>query len=335
MSEVRLDLTGCKILVTDDVPANLDVLVQTLDSEAYDVLVATHGLACLEVARQSLPDLILLDVMMPGIDGFETCRRLKADKAVAGIPVIFLSARDDVEGIVEGFDAGGVDYITKPFESREALARIRTHLERARLARDLAELNTNLEQKVHERTHELQVKVRELEGKDRIAEHLLTFNSLEETLAVVLEVMTSIVPLDQAAVYLKSDGAMKPAAAIGIASKTFDPEVSDPAWEKALLVVEQEMDPLHVDGDSLRAVIPITRDGMLLGVIEAGNHNTRRAITDADLRTLGSFALQAAVAIRDAQMRLDPDEWRDELDEVLELDDAVAAAEYLEEHGNS
>ena len=335
MSEVRLDLAGCKILVTDDVPANLDVLVQTLDGEAYDVLVATNGLACLEVAERSMPDLILLDVMMPGIDGFETCRRLKTNPALAGIPVIFLSARDDAEGIVEGFDAGGVDYITKPFESREALARIRTHLERAMLARDLAELNAQLEQKVQERTHELQVKVRELEGKDRIAEHLLTFNSLEETLAVVLEVMTSIVELDQAAVYLKSDDGMKPSAAIGLGSKTLGEQASDPAWAQALGEAEERREPVHMDGDPLRALIPIVRDGQMLGVIEVVNRRSHRAITAADLRTLGSFALQAAVAIKDAQVQLNPDEWQDELDEVLELDDAAAAVEYVKEYGEN
>jgi DNA-binding response OmpR family regulator len=130
--------------------------------------------------------------MMPGIDGYETCRRLKADETLADTPVIFLTARDDVEGIIEGFQAGGVDYVTKPFKKEEVLARIRTHLERDLLARELAELNTRLEEKVRERTAELQRKVSELEGKDRIIEHMLTLHSLEETMAVVLEAIMGI-----------------------------------------------------------------------------------------------------------------------------------------------
>lgn len=97
----------------------------------------------------------MLDVMMPGIDGFETCRRLKANDATRSIPVIFLTARDELEGVLEGFRAGGVDYISKPFQKEEVLIRIRTHLERDRLAKELAELNAHLEQKVAERTAEL------------------------------------------------------------------------------------------------------------------------------------------------------------------------------------
>ena len=119
MSEVELDLTGRKILIVDDVPANLDVLVQALDREGYNVLVASDGATALEVAAYSEPDLILLDVMMPGMNGYETCRQLKANQKLVKMPVIFLTARDDIEGIVEGFDAGGLDYCTKPFKSRK------------------------------------------------------------------------------------------------------------------------------------------------------------------------------------------------------------------------
>ena len=338
MTDVNLDLKGRKILVTDDVPANLDVLFQALDSEGYNVHVASDGVTALEVAEHSMPDLILLDVMMPGIDGYETCRRLKADGKLADIPVIFLSARDDIEGIVEGFQAGGADYVTKPFKKEEVLARIRTHLERALLARDLAELNAHLEQKVQERTRELQLKVRELEGKDRIAEHLLTFNSLEETLAVVLEVITDIVELDQAVVYLKSQGELKAVAATGSAAEALGEgslsPAAEPAWARAVTEAEEQMEPVQIEGDHPRALVPIFREGLLLGFIEVENPRNQRPITDADLRTLGSFAMQAAVAIKDAQVRLDPDEWKDQLDEVLELDREAAEVEGLEDLGD-
>ena len=206
MRMIDLDLRDSKILVVDDVPANLDVLVGALDREGYNVLVASNGTTALEVAAHARPDLILLDVMMPGIDGFETCRRLQSDHNLEDTPVIFLTARDDIEGIVEGFQAGGLDYITKPFKKEEVLVRVRTHLERTLLARNLAELNAHLEQKVAERTREVQLRLKELEGKDRIAQHLLTFNTLEETLAVVLEVITNILKLDRARRFSAREG---------------------------------------------------------------------------------------------------------------------------------
>ncbi len=113
------DLTGSFILVVDDVPANLDVLIEILEEEGFRISVATSGERALRVVSQTRPDLILLDVMMPGIDGYETCRMLKAHEKTAGIPVIFLTARDDPQAIRHGFEAGGADYVTKPFNKEE------------------------------------------------------------------------------------------------------------------------------------------------------------------------------------------------------------------------
>ena len=145
MPRADIDLTNSRILIVDDTPANIDVLVDVLESEGYDLSVATDGSAALQIASQAEPDLILLDVMMPGIDGFETCRRLKAQEGHEDVPVIFVTVRNDVQAIREGFAAGGDDYVTKPFEKEELLARIRSTLERAVLARDLAELREKFE----------------------------------------------------------------------------------------------------------------------------------------------------------------------------------------------
>ena len=339
MSEIDLDLTGCKILIVDDVPANLDVLFQSLDSEGYDIMVATDGTTALEVAAYSQPDLTLLDVMMPGIDGYETCRRLKADEQLAAIPVIFLTARDDVEGVVEGFEAGGLDYITKPFKKEEVLVRIRTHLERTILARQLAELNARLEQKVQDRTRELQLKLAELEGKDRIAQHLLTFHTLEDTLGVVLEVISDILELEKAVVYLQANDQLQPAAAIGLGEEgrmSSQEELRQlsvaPAHQEACARVQEQLAPVNVaDSDPPFALVPILRDEDMLGLIEVENHRSGHPITEADLRTLGSFALQAAVAIHDAQIRQNPEAWQDQLDEVLELSRELREPDRLEE----
>ena len=108
MTRPKLDLTGARILVVDDIPENLDVLLHTLEESDYEVLVATDGQQALQLAAEERPDAILLDVMMPGIDGYETCRRLKAQTEFEDVPVLFLTARDDIEGVIEGFTAGAL-----------------------------------------------------------------------------------------------------------------------------------------------------------------------------------------------------------------------------------
>ena len=151
MPEPSVDLSGARILTIDDTPANLSVLRLALETAGYNVLVAPDGALGLDIATRAVPDLILLDVMMPGLDGFETCRRLKTESATRDIPVLFLSARGEIEDIVQGFAAGGVDYVIKPFQQEEVLARVRTHLEKARLARILAEKNQELEAEIARR----------------------------------------------------------------------------------------------------------------------------------------------------------------------------------------
>jgi len=120
------------VLVVDDVPDNLAVLHDALDESGYTVLVATHGEAALERARQARPHLVLLDAVMPGMDGFEVARRLKADPATASIPIVFMTGLTDAEHVVQAFAAGGIDYVTKPLRPREVLARIAAHLRAAR-----------------------------------------------------------------------------------------------------------------------------------------------------------------------------------------------------------
>ena len=116
------------ILVVDDQPINVKLLQRKLERHELHVLVATNGLECIQIVREKKPDLILLDVMMPEMDGIETCRRLKADPETATIPVLFVSARTAKENKLEGLQAGAVDYITKPIDLEETLARVHTHL---------------------------------------------------------------------------------------------------------------------------------------------------------------------------------------------------------------
>lgn len=129
------------ILIVDDTPANLGVLVEMLGVAGYQLMVAEDGEEALAQTSRTQPDLILLDVMMPGIDGFETCRRLKARPETRDIPVLFMTALNETSDKVKAFAAGAVDYIAKPIEHEEALARIGTHLAIRRLQRELQEQN--------------------------------------------------------------------------------------------------------------------------------------------------------------------------------------------------
>jgi DNA-binding response OmpR family regulator/DNA-binding CsgD family transcriptional regulator len=125
------------VLIVDDVPANLALLCDALDDAGYEVLVATDGASALERVRQVTPDAILLDARMPGLDGFDTCRLIKAETNCAGVPVIFMTALTQTENIVKGLAAGGVDYVTKPITPDEVIARLAVHIRNSRELRDV------------------------------------------------------------------------------------------------------------------------------------------------------------------------------------------------------
>ncbi|MCB9101496.1 MAG: hybrid sensor histidine kinase/response regulator [Anaerolineales bacterium] len=129
------------ILIVDDNPTNLKVLFSYLKQFGFRTFIAKSGVDAIEQIHRLPPDLILLDIMMPGIDGFETCRRLKADERTKNIPIIFITALSDTTDKVKGFEAGGIDYITKPFHQEEVLARVNAHLTIQRQKQELHALN--------------------------------------------------------------------------------------------------------------------------------------------------------------------------------------------------
>ncbi len=142
MTEERKPL----VLVVDDMPRNLQILSTILDNEGYDITFANNGRQAIEVANSASPDLILLDVMMPEMDGFEACKILKSTKKTKDIPIIFITGRSQSEDIIEGFKAGAVDYVTKPFNTIEMVSRIHNHLE-LKLSKDrIIESNLKLEE---------------------------------------------------------------------------------------------------------------------------------------------------------------------------------------------
>jgi len=145
-------LAKALILVADDNPVNLDVLASALSGQGHEVLVAADGEMVLEQVRYETPDLILLDAVMPNVDGFEACKRLKADRATRDIPVIFTTALTDTAHKIQALRLGAVDYVVKPFEQEEVLLRVDTHLSLRRMTRALRVQNAELERQIRERS---------------------------------------------------------------------------------------------------------------------------------------------------------------------------------------
>ena len=150
ISSLCHSLDGC-VLVVDDNPTNLSVLVNLLRDVGLRVLVATDGESAIEQTEYVKPDLILLDVMMPGIDGFETCQRLKSNAETVKIPIIFMTALSETVDKVRGLSLGAVDYVTKPFEHEEVLVRIRTHLTIAKQRQTIESQNLDLQTEISDR----------------------------------------------------------------------------------------------------------------------------------------------------------------------------------------
>jgi len=144
-----------RIMVVDDTPANLRLLDNVLRERGYQVFAFRNGDLALTAARRNPPDLILLDVNMPEMNGYEVCERLKADSTVQDVPVIFISAMNETMDKVRAFSTGGVDYVSKPFQVEEVEARVQTHLKLHRLQRELAEHNIRLQELVKEQVREI------------------------------------------------------------------------------------------------------------------------------------------------------------------------------------
>ncbi len=180
------------VLIVDDTTYNLEILFTTLQSAGFTVLVAQDGVSALAKAEYAEPDIILLDILMPGIDGFEVCRKLKGNRKTKDIPILFMTALDNPENILKGFELGGVDYVTKPIEQGEVIARLKTHLKLRRMQEHLQAQNEQLEQEIRirqqtetqlERSQQLlQQANQELEQRiaERTAELVYTNKQLEK-----------------------------------------------------------------------------------------------------------------------------------------------------------
>jgi signal transduction histidine kinase/DNA-binding response OmpR family regulator len=224
-----------RILIVDDNPTNIDLLLDCFDDAQFLISVAENGHRALEQVRYDLPDLILLDVMMPGMDGFEVCRHLKIEPDTKDIPIIFMTALADIDHKIEGFAAGAVDYVTKPFQAEEILARIQTHLDlrdlqkllerqngrlqeeigtRKQAEKALQQINEELEDRVSQRTAALQAEISErvlleeqLEAIYRLGQELTLLRQEPQIIQRVLTTATEVLDFEIAGCGLVDDEA--------------------------------------------------------------------------------------------------------------------------------
>jgi len=202
--------TKDKLLIVDDNPKNLQVLGKTLNTQNYEVEFALDGNTALEWLVDRKFDLVLLDINMPGISGFEVCQKIRENSKLDRMPIIFLSAAVDRESIIKGFDAGAQDYVTKPFDGRELIMRVKTQLALKKSQEELAELNQTLEEKVERRTRQLN------EAKEDVLQRM----KLEESLKKSIEKEKELNELKSRFVSMASHEFRTPLASILLSAET-------------------------------------------------------------------------------------------------------------------
>ena len=288
----------------------------------------------LDMVAKVPPDLILLDVMMPELDGFETCKRLKADEATREIPIIFLTAKVETEDIVHGFELGAVDYVTKPFNSTELLARVRTHLTMQRLRKELKAYSEQLEQMVAERTAELQVahrklqlQVRELDGRDRLGHTQMTLESVEQAYETILEVVRDVLRVSQARIYRPTEdgGQLQVTATMGVAGEGVLQGPEDVAGEPELATTDASpaaqtfADGKPRSGEEGEAAVPIVYQDETMGSLWVGGLTTDEAEPDEVRDTLWRLAREAALLLHTAEVNAEIESGDVDVSALLDL----------------
>lgn len=326
---------GARILIVDDTLQNIQVLGTVLREENYQINVAQNGLQALDVVAKVPPDLILLDVMMPELDGFETCKRLKADESTCDIPVIFLTAKVETEDIVHGFELGAVDYVTKPFNATELLARVHTHLEIQRLRRELEVYNEQLEQKVEERTAEvraahvvLQRQVKELEGRDRLSHAQMSADSHEVAYQEILQVVSEVLSPESVTIYRPDDAGqvLQMVAAVGLAGAGVLQQAEDLSDQATVSVADGSVigsafADTRPGSENAHAAVPILYGEQSIGVIAvdglAGEEDERQSA----LETLWRLGREAALVVHTVEMNTELESGDFDVSALLDIEE--------------
>jgi CheY-like chemotaxis protein len=327
------------ILVVDDADDNLRLLSNMLTLAGYEARTAAGGLEALAAVQAAPPDLILLDVMMPGVNGYDVCERLKADARTRDIPVIFLSALSREDDKVKAFSVGGVDYITMPFKSREVMARVETHLALRQLQKSLEEKNAQLEQEIAERNRmaeELRQAKETAEARAREIRDALTREQNLHEITRVISGATNINDVLERVMKLAARLLHADAANVGFLtanrqelvffSADLPAEIADKYWGKnvpvdtednlncrvvrtgkPVLLAEgftspQVLASLQADGVYSAMAVPLAAGETLLGVLAFLNVHPEKQFVERDMVLAESVGQQAGVAIQSARL---------------------------------
>ncbi len=328
------------LLLVDDEESIINALRRLFLREGYQVLAATSGTDGLSVLEQNEVSLIISDYRMPHMTGPEFLAR--SIEVAPHCKRIMLTGFSDADSVTESINRGGISrYITKPWNDqdikqsvRDALKQYELEFENRKLTaelirknQELEHFNARLEEAVTQRTRELQLKVKELAGKDRITQHMLSVHSLDETLKIVLQVVSEIIEMEEAVVYLMKEGTPKAVAAIDYAGRILQPSdvlkiQPTSLHAEAFARVAETRQPVNMEHTEESdvppfAIAPIVRGENVLGLIEVASPRSRETISADELSVVASFALQAAMAINDAQIHSNMDSWKGEIAAVL------------------
>lgn len=290
------------ILIVDDSPDNLLVLFSYLEEKGYQILLAEDGETALKIAQSQAPDLILLDVLMPNIDGFETCRRLKAEPTTQEIPVIFLTALSETVNKVQGFKLGGVDYINKPSEQEEILARIQTQLNLRNMHRALDEQNRHQQQalKFEALLHRVTDHLRDSLDEKQILE------TATQQLAEVLDLRSCQIELydaEQVTATIQYEHSLSLPSSQGISRKIEDyPELYQQLLQKTPVQLVEQNPQFNPQGIQVtRLACPVFDEAGIIGNLW-GLRPPTEIFTTLEIRLMQQVASQCAIAIRQARL---------------------------------
>jgi FixJ family two-component response regulator len=316
-------MAASSVLVVDDDNNVRDLVARFLQAQGYQTFAASSAEEALLRLGQRDLDLVITDFKMPGMNGLELAQ--KALAADPDRPVIMMTAFADVDNARKSVSLGLYDFIIKPFDLSDLRKSVLRALEHRRLVLENREYQRDLEQMVEERTRELQRKVKELEARDRINQHLLTVHTLEETLSAILEAVQSAIGLERGVIFLPdaSGQKLRPVAGMGVsapedfAAQEALCEVPDAWVREAEAVADQALrEGRVVERPPGGVAVPMLRLGERVGALFAQNPFSERPLAAADVQTLASLAAQAAVAVSDARLYGDSEQWRTALDNL-------------------
>lgn len=323
---------SAKILLVDDETEILGMLKQLFQDKGYVVQVATSGEGALQVADETPFDLVLTDYKMPGISGLELAQTLLEQEPDR--PVLLMTAYGELQSAQKAIRMGIYEYFTKPLDLHDLVAGIARALERRRFVQEIQAYQKGLEQKVLERTQELQVRVKQLEARDTLLQHLLSIHQPEETLLLALDLVISLCGCDVGTLYTKtSDNQFHIEVATGWKVDDLPPIEKDVAQlileDETLRALQkawsEQVPVLGACSGSLRqelgigsfAMLPVCKGDVVIAVLEVARVMGKDVVVTTDIEDVYGFIPYVVMAIMDSKLQAEPPEWRQNVDAVL------------------